>query len=131
MGTKAKRALVFCFRFVFTLSVVLCLAACFLVTASLFTADRAPQTAQFWGISLIVSAVFLALGLLLRAIATQVVQITCHSDHLTDQNGISLERPVSRLVFLLSIGGMILCAFLAVLTYAILARIDQGFAVFG
>lgn len=131
MGTKAKRALVFCFRVVFTLSVVLCLAACFLVTASLFTADRAPQTAQFWVISLIVSAVFLALGLLLRAIATQVVQITRLTDDVTDQNGTSLERPVSRLVLFLSIGGLSLCAFLAILTYAIMARIDQGFAVFG
>jgi hypothetical protein len=33
-------------------------------------------------------------------------------------------------VYLL-VGGAFLCAVLGVMTYAILARIDQGFAVFG
>lgn len=128
---RAKRALVVWFRVVFTFAVALCLATCLLVIASLFIADRAPQSTQFWGISLIVSAIFLGLGLLLSAIEAQVVQIARLTADLADQSGILLNRRVFRLLFFLSIGGLSLCGFLAILTYAILARIDQGFAVFG
>ncbi len=53
------------FRAVFTLAALLCLAAGLLVAVSLFIADRAPWSAQFWTISFVVTAVLLALGLLL------------------------------------------------------------------
>jgi uncharacterized membrane protein len=54
------------FRFLFTAAAMLRVAASLLVTASLFVADRAPRSAEFLGISLLVSAAFLALGLLAR-----------------------------------------------------------------
>ncbi len=131
METIKKRVLVFCFSAFFNLSAVLCLAAGLLVTASLCTADNSPHTAQVWSISLIVSVVFFALGTLLWAIKSQLVQIAHLAVGRTQQNGIALERRVVRLLFLLSVGALGLCASLAILTYAILVRIDQGFAVFG
>jgi hypothetical protein len=48
--------------------------------------------------------------------------------------GDSLREPamhVDRFVAYLLVAGAFVCALLAVLTYAILARIHQGFAVFG
>jgi hypothetical protein len=42
-----------------------------------------------------------------------------------------LATHVSRLLVYLLAGGALLCAVLGLMTYAILARIDQGFAVFG
>jgi hypothetical protein len=56
------------FRVLYSCAMVLSTIAGALVIASLFTADRAPQSGEFLGISLVVSAVFLAFGVL-RGIA--------------------------------------------------------------
>jgi hypothetical protein len=50
-------------------------AAAALVTASLFIADRAPQSNKFLGISLVVSAVCLGAGLVLFGIQRHVAAI--------------------------------------------------------
>jgi hypothetical protein len=42
-----------------------------------------------------------------------------------------LGRRVARLLMLLAVAGLSLCGLLAIVVYAILAVIDQGFAVFG
>lgn len=102
-----------------------------LATASLFIAERAPWSARFWTISLVVTAVFLALGLLLRGMEVLSVGIARLCSGPPHENGPELERGVSRLMTLILVGGVCLCGFLAMVTYAILARIDHGFAVFG
>ena len=118
------------FRFLFTAAAMLSVAASLLVTASLFIADRAPRSAEFLVISLLVSAAFLALGLLLAGMLVQVAGIArMASDEPT--TAALLGRRVARLLMLLAVAGLGLCGLLAVVVYAILARIDQGFAVFG
>jgi hypothetical protein len=119
------------FRLIFLCAMVLSLASAGLVTASLFMKDRAPETAQFLGISLAVIGIFLTLGLLLFGIQKHVAGIARLANRVEDQRPPEIEKHVFRLMLYLSLGGAGLGGILAILTYAILARIDQGFAVFG
>ncbi len=64
-------------------------------------------------------------------IATHTVQIARICSDLPHEHRRALERRISRLMTLLLVGGMCLYAFLAMVIYVILARIEQGFAVFG
>jgi hypothetical protein len=125
------RLLTFAFGLLFTTAAALSIAASLLVTASLFMPDRSPQSTEFLGISLFVSGAFLALGLLLIAIEWQVVGIARIAAAGENALAESLSRKVYRLLILLVIVGLGMGGLLASLTYAILARIDQGFAVFG
>lgn len=66
------RSRVLALRRVYVGSALLSTAAGALVTASLFIASRAPQSTKFLGISLVVSAVFLGVGLVLLGIQRHV-----------------------------------------------------------
>lgn len=130
-GSAASRAILIGFRAIYLVGAALCLLAGTLVTASLFIADRAPQSSTFLGISIAMSAIFLAISLLLLAIQRQAAALTRGLSQIEDEGTVSLRRNAGRLLICLALGGGLLDMFLAVLTYAILARIDQGFAVFG
>jgi hypothetical protein len=123
--------MVMLFRLVYASAAFLSIAAGTLVIASLFIADRAPQSIRFLVISLIVSAVFLGMGLVLfgiqRHVAAIVVAVRGHDGESTREPA----RHVAPLVAYLLAGGAFVWALLAILAYAILARIDHGFAVFG
>lgn len=123
--------MVIVFKLVYVCAAFLAMAAGTLVTASLFIAERAPQSARFLGISIVVSAVFVGAGLVLLGIRRHVAAIAAA---VRSQDSESLRNPaqhVGRLVACLLVGGAVVCALLAILTYGILERIDQGFAVFG
>jgi hypothetical protein len=119
------------FRLVYACAAILSMAAGTLVTASIFIADRAPRSTRFLGISLVVSAVFVGAGLVLLGIRRHVAPIAAalrgHDGDSQRESAVHLGRLVAYLLA----GGALICALLAILTYAILARIDQGFAVFG
>ncbi len=125
------RPLTHAFGFLFTAAAGLCLAASLLVTASLFIADRAPTSLEFLGISLFVSGVFLAIGLLLVGVVVQVVGIARIAAATEPAAGEGLRRRVARLLLLLVVAGLAMCGLMAIVVYGILARIDEGFAVFG
>jgi hypothetical protein len=119
------------FRYVYACAAFLSMTAGVLVTASLFIADRAPQSITFLVFSLVVIAVFLGTGLVLFGIQRHVAALAAA---VRGKERGSLERPamhLDRLVGYLLAGGAFVCALLVILNYAILARIDQGFAVFG
>jgi hypothetical protein len=78
-----------------------------------------------------VSGVFLVLGLLLIGIELQVVGIARIAAAPENEIVSRLGTRVVRLLILLVIAGLGLSGLLAIVNYAILARIDQGFAVFG
>jgi hypothetical protein len=106
-------------------------AAGLLVIASLFIADTRPETNAYLGIHLIVGGVFVALGLLLLGILLEVAAIARFA---LDPEGTVTSRlrdRVRRLLQLLLAAGLFLCLVMAMVTYGILARIDEGFAVFG
>lgn len=122
--------MILAFRLLYACAAFLSMAAAALTVASLFIAERAPQSMKFLGISLVVGAVFLGIGVLLLGIRRHVTAISRQvKDH--DGAGSRLATHTSRLLAYLVLGGAFSCAVLGLLAYAILARIDQGFAVFG
>lgn len=83
------------------------------------------------GIHLAVGAVLLGVGVLLLGIQRHAAGIAALAHGDGGETAQELAAHVSWLLAYLLAGGALLCAVLGVMTYAILARIDQGFAVFG
>jgi len=120
------------FRLVYLCAALLASAAGVLVIASFFIPDRAPQNTEFLGIHLAVGAVFLGVGVVLFGIQRHVAGIAALAAHGHDAGTAQeLAAHLSRLLAYLLAGGAFLCAALGAMTYGILERIDQGFAVFG
>ena len=120
------------FRLVYLCAALLSSAAGVLVIASLFIADRAPRSTEFLGIHLAVGAVFLGVSVLLAGIQRHVGGIAALAAHgHAGETAQGLAAHLSRLLAYLLAGGAFLCAVLGLVTYGILARIDEGFAVFG
>jgi hypothetical protein len=120
------------FRLVYLCAALLSSAAGVLVIASFFVPDRAPQGTEFLGIHLAVGAIFLGVGVLLAGIQRHVGGIAAQAarGHAAE-TAQGLAAHLSRLLAYLLAGGVFLCAVLGAMTYGILERIDQGFAVFG
>lgn len=119
------------FGLVATVATSLSLFAGLLVTVSLFIADRAPQGSWSLAVHLVVSGVFLMLGILLAGITMQVLGLAKIAVSAGATRMHALSKGLTRLMILLTIVGLGLSAILAILTYGILSRIDEGFAVFG
>jgi hypothetical protein len=73
--------MVLAFRLVYLCAALLASAAGVLVIASLFIADRAPQSTEFLGIHLAVGAVFLGVSVLLAGIQRHVAGIAALAAH--------------------------------------------------
>jgi len=123
--------MVVAFRLLYLCAALLASAAGALVIASRFIADRAPQGTEFLGIHLAVGAVFLGVGVLLLGIQRLAAGIAALARGHDGEQGRELATDVHRLLVYLLAGGAFLCAVLGLMTYAILARIGQRFAVFG
>ena len=123
--------LVHVLRLIYVGSALLSMAAAVLVTASLFIASRTPQSTKSLGISLVVSAVFVGVGVALFGIQRHVAAIAAATRGQGGEPAQELAAHLRRLLTYLLAGGAFVCMVLALLAYAILARIDQGFAVFG
>jgi hypothetical protein len=123
--------MVFVFRLAYLGAALLAGAAGALVIASRFVADRAPQGTEFLGIHLAVGAVFLGVGVLLWGIQRHAAGIAALARGRDGEPARELAAHVSRLLAYLLVGGAFLCAVLGLMTYAIVERIGQGFAVFG
>jgi hypothetical protein len=120
------------FRLVYLCAALLSSIAGLLVVASLIIADRAPQTTALLGIHLAGGAVLLGVGVLLFGIQRHLVGIAALAAHGHNaETARRLAAHLSRLLTYLLAGGALLCAVLGTMTYGILARIGQGFAVFG
>lgn len=118
------------FQLVYACAAFFSIAAAALIIASLFIADRAPQSLRFLGISLVISAVFLGIAVIIAGIQRHVVAIAMLVDD-RDTPGANPKTHVSWLLVYLVAGGAFLCATVGLMGYGILARIDAGFAVFG
>jgi hypothetical protein len=119
------------FRLLYLCAALLSSAAGALVIASFLIPNRAPQSTEFIGIHLAVGAVFLGVGVLLLGIQRHVAGIAALAHGDDSETAPKLASRVNWLLVYLLVAGVFLCAVLGVMTYAILARIDQGFAVFG
>jgi hypothetical protein len=118
------------FRLLYLCAALLSSAAGALVIASLFIPDRAPQSTASLGIHIAVAAAFLGVGVLLFGIQRHVAGIAALAYGHDGESAQELAARLNRLLAYLLAGGAFLCAVLGVMTYAILARIDQRFAVF-
>ena len=119
------------FSLLYLCAALLSSAAGALVIASFFIADRAPQSTEFLGIHLAVGAVFLGVGVLLVGIQGHVASIAALAHSHDGAPARELATHVRRLLAYLVAGGASLCAVLGAMTYGIVERIGQGFAVFG
>ena len=119
------------FRLFYLCAALLASTAGALVIASRFIADRAPQGTEFLGIHLAVGAVFLGVGVLLFGVQRHVAGIAALARGQDSEPAHELAAHVRRLLAYLIAAGAILCAVLCAMTYGIVERIGQGFAVFG
>ena len=119
------------FRLLYLCAALLATAAGMLVIASLFIADRAPQSTESLGIHIAVAASFLGVGVLLLGIQRHVAGIAALAYGHDGEPARELATHVSRLLAYLLAGGVLLCVVLGATTYGIVQRIGQGFAVFG
>jgi len=118
------------FRLIYACAAFLSIAVAVLIVASLFIADRTPRSMEFLGVSIVIGAVFAGIGTLLAGIRRHGIAVaTMDTGH--DAIASRLAIHVRRLLVYLIAAGALLCAVLGLLTYAILERIGQGFAVFG
>lgn len=99
-----------------------------LIMASLFITDRAPVSRQAFLVSLLVSALFLGLAWLSAGIRNQMTRLGEVSGPSADN---AVRAPFGALVGNLLVAAILFAAVMALLTSAILARINQNFAVFG
>jgi hypothetical protein len=123
--------MVVAFRLLYLCAALLAIAAGALVTASVFIPERAPQNSEMLGVHLAVSAAFLGVGVLLFGIQRHAAGIAALARGQDGEPARALTSHVSRLLAYLVAGGAVLCALLGAMTYGIVERIGQGFAVFG
>jgi hypothetical protein len=123
--------MVLAFRLVYLGAALLSGAAGALVILSLFIQDRAPQSTAMLGIHLTVGAVFLGVAVLLLGIQRHVGGVAALAYGHAGEAAQDLVAHLNRLLAYLLVGGAFLCAVLGIMTYGILSRIDEGFAVFG
>ena len=108
-----------------------CLFASLAVVASMLIAERAPKSLDFWIITIVVGMLLAFAGLLLVGISRQLFAIGALACSMTNRDGALLKRRWWRLASYLLAGGVMVLSLLLLMTYAILSRINQGFAVFG
>jgi hypothetical protein len=107
------------------------LLAATMAAVSMLIPARAPQSAQFWIIT-IGFGLFLALiGLVLLGIGRHLPAIGVLAQAMTSDDGARLRSHWRRLSAHLLLGGLMLVPVLLLIAWAILARIDEGFAIFG
>ncbi|WP_245731146.1 hypothetical protein [Rubrimonas cliftonensis] len=112
------------------LAALLCLFSAVMITASLFIADRASRSPEILWISLAVSGVFLAAGLLAVGVQGRMAAIDAIIRHADPARRSDLARHHRAPILFLAGGGAVLCLALAVIVSGDFARIEEGFAVY-
>jgi hypothetical protein len=102
-----------------------------LIFASLLIADRAPVSAQAWTVSVVVIAIFGLIAALCGGIARQAGRLGAAASAVEGAGAARLRGALAGLARLLLVAALAFGAVLLLVGHAILARIDEGFAVFG
>jgi hypothetical protein len=109
----------------------LSLFAASMVAVSMLIPQRAPQSAQFWIITIGVGLFLAVIGLVLLGVARHLPAIGVLAQSMTSDDGALLRSRWRRLAAHMLLGGLMLVPLLLLIAWAIVARIDQGFALFG
>lgn len=119
------------FRAIWLCAAMLCIVDAVLVTASVFVADRPTDATAFLPQSMAVSGAFAAVGLLLFGVQSRLAALTSVARGFGRGDGDGARRHLAVLQAYLASLGAGLFVVLAGLTYAIVDRVADGFAVFG
>jgi cbb3-type cytochrome oxidase subunit 1 len=126
-----RNALTNLLRVTFFSAAAVSLFAASMVTVSMLIPGRAPHSTQFWIITIGVGLYFAALGLVLLGIGRHLPAIGDLAHATTNDEGALLRSRWRRLAVHMLLGGLLVVPVLLLIAYAILARIDEGFALFG
>jgi hypothetical protein len=118
-------------RFTYYSAASLSLFAATMVAVSMFMPDRAPVSLQFWIITIGVGLFLALIGLVLLGVGRHLPAIGALAQSMTGEDGVVLRSHWRRLAAHLLLGGLMLVPVLLLIAWAILARIDEGFALFG
>jgi hypothetical protein len=102
-----------------------------MVTVSMLIPERAPQSAQFWIITIGVGLYFAVIGFVLLGIGRHLPAMGVLAQSMTNDYGAWLRSHWRRLAVHMLLGGLLAIPVLLLIAWAILARIDEGFALFG
>ncbi len=109
----------------------LSLFAASMVAVSMLMPNRAPHSVQFWIITIGFGLFLAAIGLALLGVGRHLPAIGLLAQSMTNDAGARLRSRWRRLAAHMLLGGLMLVPVLLLIAWAILARIDQGFALFG
>jgi cbb3-type cytochrome oxidase subunit 1 len=107
------------------------LFAASMVAVSMLIPGRAPQSAQFWIITIGVGLYLAVVGLVLLGIGRHLPAIGVLAQSMTNEDSALLRNRWRRLMIHMLVGGLMLLPVLLLIAWGILARIDEGFALFG
>jgi hypothetical protein len=109
----------------------LSLFASSMVAVSMLSTQRAPQSAQFWTVTIGVCVYLALMGFVLLGVGRHLTAIGFLAQSLPREEGARLGSHWRRLAVPMLLGGVLLVPVLLLIAWAILARLDQGFALFG
>jgi cytochrome b561 len=118
-------------RFLLVILSALAVLSAGLVLASLGMADRAPVSDTARIISFAVAAVFAGVGVIALGVERQIGRLASLDAVGFRADGARLEHVRDALVRWLLLACLLCVPLMGLVTWAILARIDEGFAVFG
>lgn len=123
--------LLLAFRAVFFLAAALFFIPAGLLVASLFSAQLAPNSKELVGVSVALSLVFLVFGLLILGIQFRITAIAGLCNDGPGASTDTVHRHLSFLSVYLIVSGCALCLMMAIVTSGIVARLREGYPVFG
>jgi hypothetical protein len=118
-------------RFTYYSAASLSLFAATMVALSMLMPNRAPVSLQFWIITIGLSLFLAVIGLVLLGVGRHLPAIGVLAQSMTSDDGAVLRSHWRRLATYLLLGGLMLVPVLLLIAWGILARIDEGFALFG
>jgi len=119
-------------RFTYFTAAALSLSAACMVTVSMLMPERAPHSAPFWVITIGLALFLAMLGILLLGIAHHLPAIGALArSRAGDAVATEIAIHWRRLAVHMLVAGLLLVPVLLLIAWAVLARMDEGFALFG
>jgi hypothetical protein len=130
-GAGASHAMMSLLRVIYFSAAALSLFASSMVAVSMLIPERVPQSAQFWTITIGVCIYLALIGFVLLGVGRHLPAIGFLAQSLSRDDSARLRYRWRRLAVPMLLGGILLVPALLLIAWAILARIDEGFALFG
>lgn len=126
-----SHAMINMLRVTYFAAAALGLFAASIVTVSILIPERAPNSSQFWIVTIGVGLFLAVVGLVLLGIGRHLPAIGVLAQSITNDDSAQLKSRWRRLAVHMLLGGLLLVPVLLLIAWGILARIVEGFALFG